>query len=260
MLKWLTNSPPPPSDPAVLLSIPNHVAFIMDGNRRWARLNNLSNNDGYRKGLDRMSEIVLKSFELNIKALTFFALSKENWNRSKEDVNAVLFALEEALTARSGKAEIKKWIEKGAKITFPGDLTKFPSRIEKKLLKIEEESSSNTAITIQIALNYSGRDDIAKAAEKLVNKFLRDDNNGLDGRAVKIDEDQLASFLMTKGVADPDLLIRTGNEIRISNFMIWQISYCELFFSKKMWPDFTASDFQNALEDYQLRNRRYGAK
>ena len=234
-------------------NLPSHVSFIMDGNRRWAKANSKTYNEAYKSGIDRMSEIVDTSIELKIPFLTFFAFSMSNWNRDDSDVSSIMKLGEEFLSF-SGKKRIKKWVDKGVKIKFIGKLSLLTESIRNLMSEIEKDSENNNFLTLQIAISYSGRDEIVQAAKKIAEKVEKKKLS-----VSNIDERCFSLHLFTSSIPDPDFVIRTGKEKRISDFLIWQSNYSEFFFSDKMWPDFVKESFLDSIFEYQFRNRRYGS-
>ena len=219
---------------------PNHVAIIMDGNNRWASANKLPGVAGHQKGVERAREAVEFAVESGLKILTLFAFSSENWGRSNEEVDLLMELLNQAL-----QEQIPNLKKNRVQLTFIGDLERFnPTLIEQMRISEKEtlctEESKN--LDLVVAASYGGRWDILQAAKKL-------DSSGT--------EEQLSSLLSTNKFQDPDLCIRTGNEFRISNFLLWQLAYSELYFPEILWPDFDSNQFQIALDEYSRRSRRF---
>jgi len=223
-------------------SLPNHVAFIMDGNRRWAKKNNLSILDGHRMGSEVIKRIVKKSLKLKIKYLTFFSFSTENWNRSQNEVSDLQNLLKFYLDS-----EISNFIKKKINFTVIGDIEKFDLPIKNKLLEFEEKTSKFSTLFFVLALGYGSRSEIINAIKKINFSKIK-----------HIKEMDISSNLMTSKFPDPDLVIRTSGEKRLSNFLLWQIAYSELYFTKTLWPDFNTQRFQMAINDYIQRKRRVG--
>jgi undecaprenyl diphosphate synthase len=225
--------------------IPSHVAIIMDGNNRWASANKLPGVAGHQKGVERAREAVEFAVESGLKTLTLFAFSSENWGRSNEEVNLLMELLNKAL-----KEQIPNLKKNLVQLTFIGDLDRFnPTLIEQMRVSEQETFCSDESknLDLVVAASYGGRWDILQAAKKL-NKFTTEE----------VTEEQLSSLLSTNKFRDPDLCIRTGNEFRISNFLLWQLAYSELYFPDILWPDFDSNQFQIALEEYSRRIRRFG--
>ena len=225
----------------------NHLAIIMDGNRRWAVSKNLDVYEGHRKGAENLWSIVEKTNESNIKYLTLFGFSTENWKRSQKEVYYLLSLLEQFLD--DANLKIKKY---NYKIRFIGDLLVFDQNIQEKISVIKELTIENTGLVITLALNYGGRYDIVNAA----NQFFKFNKNKSD--PIQMKETDFKEFTYNKEIPDPDLLIRTGGEIRISNFLLWDLAYTELIFLPEMWPDFCKTLLDKCILEYSKRNRKYG--
>lgn len=225
--------------------MPNHIAVIMDGNGRWAKNKLLPRLVGHNKGLDSVKKIIEFSIKYKIKALTLYAFSTENWKRPIKEVEGLL-----KLFSQSISKESKKIHSNDIRLKFIGDVSILTKTLQEKIKKIEKETSRNTSLILNIALNYGGRLDIVNS----VNNFYKNKN-----KTIKITEKNVANGLYTKGQPDVDLLIRTGGEQRISNFLIWQIAYAELYFSKKLWPDFNEKVFVDALYFFQNTERKFGS-
>ena len=224
----------------------HHLAIIMDGNRRWASENNLSTNEGHRKGAHNLWGIIKKSSELNIKYLTVFGFSTENWKRSKIEINFLLSLLDDFL--EDAKSKIKNH---DFNIRFIGDLSAYDKKIQDRMFEIDKATQNNKGIVVTIALNYGGRYDILYTLNNFVNK--RKDNEKLF-----LNETNFKNFSLNKDIPDPDMLIRTGGEIRLSNFLLWDLAYTELFFVTYMWPDFTDLLLEKYVSDFFKRKRKYG--
>ena len=218
----------------------NHVAIIMDGNGRWGIRHHNSRNKGHKAGLKAVEAVIKVSIEKKIPYLTLFAFSTENWKRPKTEVNALFKLLESFL-----KKKIDEFNKNQIKLKIIGE-KKFPKKLNKLLNDSEKKTKSNSKLQINLALNYGSKKEIINAI-KLLNK-----------KKMNINEKNISKSLYTKKIPDPDLLIRTGNTKRLSNFLLWQISYSEIFFSDKLWPDFNASDFINILKKYRRIKRKFG--
>ena len=225
--------------------MPNHIAVIMDGNGRWAKKKLLPRLVGHNKGLDSVKKIIECSIKYKIKTLTLYAFSTENWKRPIKEVEGLL-----KLFSQSISKESKKIHSNDIRLKFIGDVSILTKTLQEKIKKIEKETSRNTSLILNIALNYGGRLDIVNS----VNNFYKNKN-----KTIKITEKNVANGLYTKGQPDVDLLIRTGGEQRISNFLLWQIAYAELYFSKKLWPDFNEKVFVDALYFFQNTERKFGS-
>lgn len=220
-----------------------HIAFIMDGNRRWAREKGLKITVGHTKGYRNIEPIVNYAVKKNISYLTFWAFSTENWNRSKEEVEFLMNIFRKFFKS-SLMDRLKR---KGVKIITIGDLTRFPFDIQKEIQVVIEETKNNNGIAVAIGLNYGGREEILKAVEETLKKNPQ-----------KVTQEEFSANLFTKDIPDPDLIIRTGKEKRLSGFLPWQSVYSELYFTDTYWPDFDEKEFQKALDDYSNRQRRFG--
>ncbi|MGH7204082.1 MAG: polyprenyl diphosphate synthase [Candidatus Levyibacteriota bacterium] len=225
--------------------IPQHVAFIMDGNRRWARGKGLPTLLGHARGYKRIERIVDYADMLGIKYTTFWAFSTDNWNRGHKEVAYLMELFRELL----GGKMIKKLLAKGRKITILGELDPFPKDIQDTTRKLIEDSKDNTGIHINIALNYGGRAEIVRAVKNVISDRI----NSTD-----ITSDLLSHYFYTKYQPDPDLIIRTGGEQRLSGYLLWQSVHSELYFTDTFWPDFDEQAFDKALEEYKRRERRFG--
>ena len=225
----------------------NHLAIIMDGNRRWAISKDLDLHEGHRKGAENLWIIIEKTKELNIKYLTVFGFSTENWKRSQNEVYFLLSLLDNFLD--DAKLKINKY---NYKIRFIGNLLAFDKTIQDKMRLVEEITFENKKLVVTIAINYGGRQDIINAA----NEFLKFNKSKLD--SIEMKESDFKKFVFNKDIPDPDLLIRTGGEIRLSNFLLWDLAYTELIFLPEMWPDFTVSSLEKSILEYSKRSRKYG--
>jgi undecaprenyl diphosphate synthase len=223
----------------------NHVAIIMDGNRRWAKNKGLSSVKGHYQAAEKVIEpLIEECVKQKIPFVTFWAFSTENWKRDKKEITELFKIFRFAL---GGLAQ--KFIKKGAKLRILGDLNRFPKDIAKKSLEMIQKSRGNTQITVTFALNYGGRDEILRAVKKIVKEKIP---------STKISEDLFASYLDTQGIPDPDLIIRTGGDKRLSGYLPWQSVYSELYFTDTLFPDFTPEKLKEALGSFTKRNRRFG--
>jgi undecaprenyl diphosphate synthase len=228
-------------------SVPTHVAFIMDGNRRWAESQNLSRLDGHKFGEKRIEPLIDAAIEFGIKYLTFWAFSTENWRRTPAEVYYLLQLFRTELAIR-----VDRFHKKNVKLNVIGDLSRFPADIQKKAKGWMEKTKNNTKITVNMALSYGGRDEIIRAIMKLHG------DSQLPIIKDQLTKELFSEYLDTAGQPDPDLLIRTGGEKRLSGFLLWQAEYSELYFTDVLWPDFTPHEFEEALADYASRKRRFG--
>jgi len=231
--------------------MPNHIAVIMDGNGRWAKNKLLPRLVGHNKGLDSVKKIIECSIKYKIKTLTLYAFSTENWKRPIKEVEGLL-----KLFSQSISKESKKIHSNDIRLKFIGNVSILSKKLQEKIKKIENETSRNTSLILNIALNYGGRLDIVNS----VNTFYKTKTKTkTKTKIIKITEKNITNGLYTKGQPDVDLLIRTGGEQRISNFLLWQIAYAELYFSKKLWPDFNEKVFVDALYFFQNTERKFGS-
>lgn len=235
---------------------PTHVAIIMDGNRRWATSRGLAAVMGHDKAVrDVIEPIVDRAIELGIKFLTFWAFSTENWKRDKTEIQALMRLFREGLDKLGSKLH-----QKGVRLNIIGEMEKFPDDIQKKAARYVESSRGNKKITVSFALNYGGRDEILRAIRKLLTEILKGPTLQISRSDLEklISEQSFARFLDTAGLLDPDLIIRTGGEMRLSGYFPWQSVYSELYFTNTLWPDFTPAEFDKAIADYENRERRFG--
>lgn len=222
-------------------NLPRHVAIVMDGNGRWAKKRFLPRLAGHAQGVESLRRCVQTCSDKGIKVLTVYAFSSENWSRPEEEVSGLMSLSMKALTSK-----IKDMHDKGVRICFVGDTTKIPAQIQANFTEAERLTASNKKITLNVCFNYGGRWDIVQAAQKIA------------ARGQEISETALSQEMATSHVGDPELLIRTGGEFRISNFLLWQCAYSELYFSDKLWPDFDDAALDAALLAFAQRERRYG--
>lgn len=231
--------------------LPVHVAIIMDGNRRWAKKRGLAAVMGHDKAArDVLEPIVDHAIKLGIKFITFWAFSTENWKRDKMEIRALMNIFREGLVKLGEKLN-----EKGVKLNVIGEMSKFPKDIQKKTAHYLEISRGNKKITVSFALNYGGRDEIVRAIRRLCAKI-----QNAKFKIQDLNEQTFGQFLDTANLPDPDLIIRTGGELRLSGYFPWQSVYSELYFTSTLWPDFTPVEFDKALEDFEGRERRFGGK
>ncbi|MBE6086745.1 isoprenyl transferase [Clostridium beijerinckii] len=229
-------------------NIPNHIAIIMDGNGRWAKEQNLPRSMGHRAGVETIRRILKEATRLGIKNLTLYAFSTENWARPKDEVGTLMKLLVTYL-----KKELKECHENGVRMNVLGDTSKLPKECQNALEEALETTRNNTKINLNFALNYGGRNEIVRAI-KLINSDIK--NGKLNEE--DINEALVEKYLYTKGIPDPDLIIRPSGEQRLSNFLLWQCAYSEFWYSDINWPDFKEKDLRKAIADYQNRDRRFG--
>jgi len=234
-------------DTGEIKNLPVHVAIIMDGNGRWARQRNLPRVEGHLVGMESVREIVTTTRKLHIPYLTLYAFSKENWKRPKEEVKRLLELLEIYL-----EKELPLMMEKGIRLNILGDIKDFPKRVQRRLQETMDKTKKNRELCLNIALSYSARKEILQAATAIAEEYKR-------GAIKRINERVFEKYLWTKGIPDPDLLIRTSGEMRISNFLLWQLAYTELYITDTLWPDFREEAYIEALKEYSRRDRRFGS-
>lgn len=225
-----------------------HIAFIMDGNRRWAKKHGLPLIAGHEKGAEKLTETVKAAKELGIKYVTVYAFSIENWQRDKSEVDGLMSLLRKYLDRSFDELE-----KNNARIVFIGERSMLASDIVTKIEQIEKRTANNQDITLCVALSYGSRQEIISAVRKIAEYAQNGALNAKD-----VDEKKFSDMLYTKDMPDPDLIIRTSGEKRISNFLLWQISYSELYFSDTLWPDFSKQELVKIIDDYKNRERRYG--
>jgi undecaprenyl diphosphate synthase len=228
--------------------LPAHIAIIMDGNGRWAKKRNLPRVEGHRVGIDNIRDIIKAAEELKLGYITFFAFSTENWKRPKHEVSMLMISLERFL-----KKEMQDLNERNIRFKAIGRAEPVPQKLQRDLKDAQELTKNNTGLTVILAFNYGSRAELVDAAKKISQSVQKGDIN-----LAEIDEHLFAKFLYTAGIPDPDMLIRTSGEMRISNFLLWQLSYAELYFTKTYWPDFKKVDLIKAIKDFQKRDRRFG--
>ncbi len=231
-----------------LLEIPEHVAFILDGNGRWAKKRFLPRNAGHVEGAKTVEQVLSDAHELGIKYVTMYAFSTENWKRSQEEVGALMKLL---------KSYLMDCIERSAKnnmrVRVLGDITALDQDLQDRILELEEKSAVNTGLQFSIALNYGGRDEIRRA----VSKIAQECKDGIL-KPEDITEECISAHLDTKDLPDPDLMVRTSGEVRLSNFLPWQLAYTEFYFTEVLWPDFNKEELINAILYYNGKERRFG--
>jgi undecaprenyl diphosphate synthase len=229
-------------------NIPKHIAIIMDGNGRWAKQKGAMRIFGHRNAIQAVREAIEGSGELGVNYLTLFSFSTENWSRPKEEVEALMDLLVQTIVAETGLM-----MKKNVRLNAIGDLESLPKSTYDKLVEVMKQTSANTGLTVNLALSYSGQWELTKAAQRIAQKVS-------EGKLSpgEITQQTLADHLDTAGIPDPELMIRTSGEYRISNFLLWQLAYTELYFSDVLWPDFRKEHLFAAIEDYQKRERRFG--
>ena len=229
-------------------NLPKHIAIIMDGNGRWARGKNLPRAAGHKEGINSVREIVRVSGEIGVSHLTLYTFSSENWSRPKTEVSAIMKLLLSTI-----KKEIRNLDDNNVKLSTIGNLRELPKETQKNILDGVEKTKSNTGLNLILALSYGSRQELIRAIKR-ISMMVKQSDLEIDN----IDESLLSMELYTENIPDPDLIIRTGGEYRLSNFLLWQSAYSELLISETFWPDFRESDLLNSIADYQNRQRRFG--
>ena len=229
--------------------IPRHIAIIMDGNGRWAKERGLPRLEGHRAGAESVREVMEACIELGVEYLTLYAFSSENWSRPATEVSALMSLLDRFLNEKA-----KDLDRQNVRLLAIGQLDRLPAKTRALIERIQARTANNTKMTLVLALSYGGREEIVAAARSLATDAVAGKISSTD-----IDAELFASRLQTAGIPDPDLLVRTSGEMRVSNFLLWQISYAEIIIVKKFWPDFRQRDLAEAVQEYQRRYRRFGA-
>ncbi len=230
--------------------MPKHIAIIMDGNRRWAREKGLDPKQGHREGAKALEKIVRYANKIGLEYITVYAFSTENWKRSEDEVGALMILLQKYLDDYSKRADTEN-----IKVKVLGDITRLSEGMQKSIKKCMERTKNNTGVVFNIALNYGSRNEIVSAVKNIA-YAVKNGNINVE----EITEDTISNNLYTAGEPDPDLLIRTSGELRLSNFLLWQLAYTEFLFVDKHWPDFSEEDIDMAIEVFQKRNRKFGGK
>ncbi|RKZ26474.1 isoprenyl transferase [bacterium] len=224
------------------MKIPRHIAIIMDGNGRWARKRGLPRIFGHRAGVKAVRRTIKACIDLGVEYLTLYTFSKENWARPREEVEGLMFLLKEVI-----RKEIKELMDYNGKVRFIGRISELPDYVQEEIKFAAEKTKNNTGLNLIIALNYGGRAEIVDAVKKMIEDGVKE-----------IDEDKFRKYLYAPDIPDPDLVIRTSGEMRISNFLLWEIAYSELWITKVLWPDFRKKHLMEAIESYNRRERRFG--
>ncbi|RKZ22609.1 isoprenyl transferase [bacterium] len=224
------------------MKIPRHIAIIMDGNGRWARKRGLPRIFGHRAGVKAVRRTIKACIDLGVEYLTLYTFSKENWARPREEVEGLMFLLKEVI-----RKEIKELMDYNVKVRFIGRISELPDYVQEEIKFATEKTKNNTGLNLIIALNYGGRAEIVDAVKKMIEDGVKE-----------IDEDKFRKYLYAPDIPDPDLVIRTSGEMRISNFLLWEIAYSELWITKVLWPDFRKKHLMEAIESYNRRERRFG--
>ena len=222
---------------------PRHIAFIMDGNGRWAKKRLLPRKAGHRQGVKALERVVAACEKRGVEMVTFYAFSTENWARPQDEIDALF-----AMVAEFADTRLKEYVDRGLRILFIGDLTSLPQKTREACAHIVEAAKNNKGMIVCIALNYGGRDEIVRAVRTLLQSGLKD-----------VDAETLSDCMYTGGLPDPDVIVRSSGEKRLSNFMLWQAAYSEFVFRDELWPDFDEKIIDAVLEEYASRDRRYGS-
>lgn len=231
-------------DPAALTRIPRHVAMIMDGNGRWATSRGLPRVAGHRAGTENLRRIIRATVEFGVEYLTLYSFSTENWSRPREEIDGLMLVLEEVIDRELDELNLE-----GVRLIHLGHLEPLPQRLQSKILHAIDLTASNRRLTVNLAFNYGGRDELVCAIQRIIRSGIADD---------QVTEQTVSNALFTAGMPDPDLIIRTSGEYRVSNFLIWQSAYAEWYFTPTYWPDFDQAEYLKALQEYSHRSRRFG--
>ena len=231
------------------ITIPNHIAIIMDGNRRWAKKRMLPTNMGHKEGAKRLEDIAKYCSKIGVKHLTVFAFSTENWKRSKEEVDYLMDLLADSIIDFD-----KRFDNDEVRIKLVGDINGLPQKLKDGILQIEERTKNKKGLTVNVALNYGGRAEIINATKKIAEDYKNGKIESLDD----INEELLSKYMYTCGDPDPDLIIRTAGEVRMSGFLTWQGVYSEMYFTNILWPDFHETELDKAIEEFNNRKRNFG--
>ena len=230
--------------------MPQHIAIIMDGNRRWAKEKGIDTKLGHKAGAETLEKIAAFGNEIGLKYLTVYAFSTENWKRTKEEIGALMLLLQNYLDKFLNRESLRN-----IRIRVMGNIDELDKGLKDSINRLVEKSKNNTGLTLNIAFNYGGRNEIVRATKQIAT-MVKNDEIKIDD----INEEMFSNNLYTKGEPEPDLLIRTGGELRISNFLLWQLAYTEFLFIEKYWPDFDKEDLLNAINIFEQRNRKFGGK
>lgn len=230
--------------------MPQHIAIIMDGNRRWAKEKGIDTKLGHKAGAETLEKIAAFGNEIGLKYLTVYAFSTENWKRTKEEIGALMLLLQNYLDKFLNRESLRN-----IRIRVMGNINELDKGLKDSINRLVEKSKNNTGLTLNIAFNYGGRNEIVRATKQIAT-MVKNDEIKIDD----INEEMFSNNLFTKGEPEPDLLIRTGGEVRVSNFLLWQLAYTEFLFVEKYWPDFDKEDLLNAINIFEQRNRKFGGK
>lgn len=230
--------------------MPQHIAIIMDGNRRWAKEKGIDTKLGHKAGAETLEKIAAFGNEIGLKYLTVYAFSTENWKRTKEEIGTLMLLLQNYLDKFLNRESLRN-----IRIRVMGNIDELDKGLKDSINRLVEKSKNNTGLTLNIAFNYGGRNEIVRATKQIAT-MVKNDEIKIDD----INEEMFSNNLYTKGEPEPDLLIRTGGEVRVSNFLLWQLAYTEFLFVEKYWPDFDKGDLLNAINIFEQRNRKFGGK
>ena len=230
------------------IKVPNHIAIILDGNRRWAKKRGLPTLQGHTEGADNLERIATYCSKLGVKYLTVYAFSTENWKRTEDEVGYLMKLMSEYINSFE-----KKFKNSNAVIKLVGDISRLPKNLQESIIKIEEKTKNNTGLTLNLCINYGGREEIVNAAKIVSDKILSGEIKKDD-----LSEEMFAKYLRTGETPYPDLFIRPGGEKRLSGFLLWQCSYSELYFADTLWPDFNENELDKAIEEFNNRKRNFG--
>ena len=230
--------------------VPQHVAIIMDGNGRWAKKRKMPRTYGHVQGSKTVEKICEDAYKMGIRYLTVYAFSTENWKRPKDEVHTLMDLLRDYM-----KDCVKTSKKNNMRVRIIGDISKLDQDLQESIRTLEEASKENTGLNFQVALNYGGRDEILRAAKKLASECMRGEMTA--GTLAQLDEPDFENYLDTRGIPAPELLIRTSGELRLSNYMLWQLAYAEFYFTDVLWPDFNKKELQKAIDYYNKRDRRF---
>ena len=230
------------------MNVPQHIAIILDGNGRWAKSKGMPRNYGHAQGSKNVEKICETAYKMGVKYLTVYAFSTENWNRPQSEVDTLMNLLRNYMKTCLKTAEKNRM-----RVRVLGDITRLDSDIQKRILELEEASKNNDGLNFQIAINYGSRDEMIRAMKKMM-KDCEEGKMSVDD----ISEEKFETYLDTHGIPDPDLLIRTSGELRLSNYLLWQLAYTEFYFTDVLWPDFSKEELEKAIMQYNNRDRRYG--
>lgn len=237
----------------IAATVPSHIGIIMDGNGRWAQQRNLVRSAGHREGLKAAKRIVRAASEIGVTCLTLYTFSTENWKRAMDEVGFLM-----RLIGQNLKKEYDFYRENHIRVVHSGNLENLPEIVRKEIRGVTHDTADFDGLVVNLAINYGGRDEIIRSVNRWLEKQNGNRSNGHESQAIELNEQELRACLDRPDLPDPDLIIRTGGEKRLSNFLLWESAYSEYYFSKKLWPDWTKRDLLMAIESFSRRNRKYG--